>query len=840
MSNKPTYEELVQRVKGLEQDTVIRKQSEETLRKSEISARFKNVKLLQESEKKFQSLANSIDDILFALDNDLNYTYWNETCSHLFGIPAESIIGKSWFDFEFNKDTDWIADIYKDVMHSRQSQNFESSHVLDNKKYWYEIKAYPSSFGCTVIVKDITERKQTEVELKKHRNQLEDLVKERTVELEKEISERKLAEKVLRENEKYLKIAQKMAKLGHWKLNTQTQKVEGSDELFYMFGLNEDELTLDAFESVVHPDDLEYDMRHINNGIEKGEPWDIEHRLLLKDKAVITIRAIGEPIIGESGNVIEVIGTVQDITESKEAETELRESKENFQNFFNTIDNFLFILDEKGCIREVNQTAIDRLGYGRDEFINQPVLFIHPENRREEAGQIVADMLQGLRESCPVPLITKQGNLIPVDTNITHGTWNGEPAVFGVSKDISVLKDSEEKFSKAFHCNPAIAGFIDMESGRFIEVNQTFYDKLGFSPEEVIGKKVSDLVLLDLRFREDIISQLKEQGRARNEEAVIYSKNGVPIHVLLSTEIIKLQGKQYNFATALDVTGLKEAEEQLKESESKWKAISKNSPAHIMLLNSELKIRFINRTVLDLTPEEVIGKPITDFVPASFHKDAINCCNRVWQTGKSDSYSTQYVTKEGEIKYYDVWIGPIWKNKKIEGLISSSIDVTDYRQVEEALTKAHDELGSKVELRTTELKETNNALTILLRRSQEDKIELEEKILSNMKGLILPFINRLKNSSLDNEQMSFLNTIESNLNNLVSPFSRILSSKYSILTPREIQIASLIREGKSSKEIAELIASNKNAVEFHRTNLRKKLGLRKKKKNLRSYLMSIY
>ena len=173
--------------------------------------------------------------------------------------------------------------------------------------------------------------------------------------------------------------------------------------------------------------------------------------------------------------------------------------------------------------------------------------------------------------------------------------------------------------------------------------------------------------------------------------------------------------------------------------------------------------------------------------------------------------------------------------------LSTTIEIALYKhKMERKLQKAHDELELKVKKRTIELKEINSALTIVLRKSQEEKNELEEKVLLNMKGLIRPFINALKNSPLDNEQISLLNIIESNLTKIVSPFSRALSLKFSNLTPREIQIASLIRDGKTSKEIAELIASNKNAVEFHKTNLRKKLGLRNEKKNLRSHLLSLY
>ena len=129
--------------------------------------------------------------------------------------------------------------------------------------------------------------------------------------------------------------------------------------------------------------------------------------------------------------------------------------------------------------------------------------------------------------------------------------------------------------------------------------------------------------------------------------------------------------------------------------------------------------------------------------------------------------------------------------------------------------------------------------SLMFRKSDKDRVELEEKILLNIKELIIPILRKLATSQLDDKQRSYINTIETNLNNIISPFSRVLSSKYSSLTPKEIQIAKLIKEGKTSKEIAELIASNKNAIEFHRKNLRRKLGLRNTKINLRTHLQSL-
>ena len=157
------------------------------------------------------------------------------------------------------------------------------------------------------------------------------------------------------------------------------------------------------------------------------------------------------------------------------------------------------------------------------------------------------------------------------------------------------------------------------------------------------------------------------------------------------------------------------------------------------------------------------------------------------------------------------------------------------KRVEAALRKSE----AAVEDQVRNLEEVNMALKVLLKRKEEDKAELEEKVLSNVKGLILPYVDALRNTRLDPKQQTHLGIIESHLNRIVSPFSAKLSSKYWGLTPREIQVAALIKEGKTSKEIAELSNVSTRAIEFHRDNIRAKLGLKNKKANLRTSLLSL-
>ncbi len=146
---------------------------------------------------------------------------------------------------------------------------------------------------------------------------------------------------------------------------------------------------------------------------------------------------------------------------------------------------------------------------------------------------------------------------------------------------------------------------------------------------------------------------------------------------------------------------------------------------------------------------------------------------------------------------------------------------------------------SSLRVQSRHLEEVNTALKVLLKQRDNDKKSLEEAVVSNVKELINPYLEKLKDSRLKENQRNLLEILDSNLNNIVSPFIRKISSKILNFTPMEIKVANLVKEGKTNQEIADLLFLSKNTILVHRHHIRTKLGIKNKKANLRSYLLSL-
>jgi PAS domain S-box-containing protein len=320
----------------------------------------------------------------------------------------------------------------------------------------------------------------------------------------------------------------------------------------------------------------------------------------------------------------------------------------------------------------------------------------------------------------------------------------------------------------------------------------------------------------------------------------------------------------------------KRTEATLRESEQRYRLLLESSPDPIVLYNIRGKTTYVNpafEQTFGFSSQELLGKQI-DFVPEKNWPETRHAIENMLAGQKIQLFETRRLTKSGKVLdvqlsstlYYDHEGKPV-------GNIVTLRDVSAQKKAERELRKYHDHLEELVEERTAELakintqleqeieerrraesalrkrevelkaqshhlEEVNTALRVLLKQREDDKKELGENVLSNVKELISPYLDRLKISRLNTNQRTLVNILDSNLKNMTSPFISELSFKHYNLTPMEIRVANLVKEGRTNKEIAELLCLSKNTILFHRYNIRDKLGLKNKKINLRTHLLS--
>ncbi|MBV5328328.1 MAG: PAS domain-containing protein, partial [Chlorobium sp.] len=173
---------------------------------------------------------------------------------------------------------------------------------------------------------------------------------------------------------------------------------------------------------------------------------------------------------------------------------------------------------------------------------------------------------------------------------------------------------------------------------------------------------------------------------------------------------------------------------------------------------------------------------------------------------------------------------------KAQRLVGTFTDITRLKEVEAELKQTQAELEQRVAERTFELSESNIALTVLLKKREDDRAILAEQVLSTTTKLVEPFFDRLNECRLTEQQQVLVDIIRANIKELTSPFASNFSSKLVRLTPSEIQVANMVKLGKRSKEIAEIMHLSPGTVNIHRKNIRKKLDIAHQKTNLQTLL----
>lgn len=286
--------------------------------------------------------------------------------------------------------------------------------------------------------------------------------------------------------------------------------------------------------------------------------------LTYADGTRILVDTLKSPIFDRHGEIIGVLGLSRDVTVQYQMAEKLRSSVENFEVFFETMDDMIFITNEQGQIIYTNQSVSLKTGFSPEEAKSMHVLDFNPPDKRAEAEQIFADMFAGRRSICPLPLICKNGRQLPAETRVWFGKWDNEPCMFGIVKDLTKEQESLQRFNKIFEMNPALMAISTLEDRVFSEVNRSYLSCLGYSIDELIGHTAQELNLfVDLGRHEEVTRTLKAEGKITNVELQVRKKNGEILTGLFAGEIIESQGQQYLLTVMIDITQQKAVEQTL-------------------------------------------------------------------------------------------------------------------------------------------------------------------------------------------------------------------------------------------------------------------------------------
>ena len=530
--------------------------------------------------------------------------------------------------------------------------------------------------------------------------------------------------------------------------------------------------------------------------------------------------------------------------------------------------------DLEGRVTYANAAAIILTGYTLEEVLGWSVLTF--ADNQEEAALILAHVLEKGSWIGEVAGRKKDGSLLVVhlSASLVRGE-DGKPVCTLCSFiDITRSRQALDELRLKDHAiASSINGIVfgDLE-GRVIYGNAAAIDLIGYTLEEVFGWSM--LTFADSQEEAALIfAEVLEKGSWIGEVAG-RKKDGSRIVVHLSASLVRGEDGEpvCTLCSFVDITRSRQAFEELRLKDY---AIASSINA-IAFGDLDGRITYVNEAFLRLwggdDVAEVIG--LTVFTFAQSEQEVERILRHVFEQGNWMG-EVEGKAKDGRAVTVQLSAHLVADEQgRPICLMCSFVDVTEKIRAQEVLRQTLDELEERVAERTialTEaneklrreieerkladknlrqkerelqlnalhLEETNIAMKVLLEKREKDKNELEEMVLANVRGLLLPCLERLRGCRLNDRQSIYADILESNLQTIVSPFLHRLSNRFLNLTPTEIQVAGLVREGKTSKEIASLINVSERGVEFHRNNIRRKLDLTNAKKNLRTYLLSL-
>ena len=530
------------------------------------------------------------------------------------------------------------------------------------------------------------------------------------------------------------------------------------------------------------------------------------------------------------------------VAKLQEVETRLIEKETHLRILIESLPFDVFAIDKNGRYSMQNSTCEEHWGdiigqLPKDIGVDKDTLALWEDNNRrafagETVGGDVTFELEGKKRF--------YHNIIsPIhDGDLIIG-------ILGVNIDITkrkqaeeALRESEKKFRSVSEQSPSMI-FIN-KKGKVVYCNKKCEELMGYSQEEFCSLDFDFSDLISEESKKSVKSAFAKHLKGQEIEPYEYrlvTKGGDELDAIITTKLIQYEGDTAILGIVTDITRRKKMEDALSESEAKFRALAESAPAAIIIVFGENFI-YVNpafESLTGFTKEEALSMKFSKLIHPDM-RELIKERGLARQRGKTvpAHYELKALTKDGQERWFDIAASSINYGGQTATL-AMAYDITASKQTKDSLLVREQELKN----RAHDLEEMNAALRVLLKKRDEDKLEFEEKIQFNVKQLIEPYLNNLKKTPLSPRQASLHDIIKINLEEIISPFARNFASIKYKLTPQEIKIASLVRQGKTTKNIAELMGLSLRTIEFHRTKIRHKFGLKNKTDSLQSYLLSL-
>jgi PAS domain S-box-containing protein len=411
----------------------------------------------------------------------------------------------------------------------------------------------------------------------------------------------------------------------------------------------------------------------------------------------------------EIGGVPCVISVSNDITERKLVERALQESEEKFSKAFHSIPEGITISRIKdGVFIDANESFCHNRGFSREKIIGHTAKEIglwQNQNEREETINTIREhgRISNREYNTKMPSGEIQSMLVTSDII----TINGEPCMIVISNDISerkkieqALRESEEKFSKAFQAIPEAVAISRIKDGVILDVNETFVRASRYKREQILGHTALELKLSDKpNERNEFIEILKSGGRIVNRERQKIEYTGRLSTTLFSADIINIGGEPSMISVSHDITDLKQTEQALKESEEKFSKIFRMTPQMVIITRmrdgTSREILDVNESFIRMTGftrEEVIGKTTAEIGFWKSIAERDKTLLEIRGKGRIFNLELEYFTKSGEVHTALISGERIEINGQ-ECLISIIVDITERKRMEKALQESEEKFS---------------------------------------------------------------------------------------------------------------------------------------------------